>query len=814
MLSPCRVVDLTDEGGLLCGQILADLGADVIQVEPPGGSSARRVGPWLGGSRGTENSLFWAAYARNKRGVVLDVERAGDRERLRRLAADADFWIESDRPGRLAELGLGYQDLAQRNPGLVYVSITPFGQDGPKARWLGTDLTQNAAGGSTYLSGEPAGPPVRVSVPQAHAHAATDAAVGALIAHFGRTASGRGQHVDVSQQQSVTLATMFRTLDVPLEQVPARRVAGGSQVGQAFLKNRYRAKDGWLVLGPMYLPSTGHFMRRLLSWMAEEGFCDASLCDEDWGSFGLRLFLGEIGPETWEPVDRAFTAFFASHTKAELMKESVERRLLLAPVLGLDEIVDSSHLAARQFIVAGPGKTTDTSLRYPGPFARFGESPIRYRRPAPRLDQHGDDIRAECDAAPPPRTTGAAPALAPTRPPLDGVKILDLFWVLAGPGSTRMLADYGAKVVRVESRRHLDTLRAIPPYQFSNPHLEGAGGFQCANVNKLGMTLDLAKAEAREVVLDLVRWADVVTESFAPGVIDGYGLGWETLRRVKPDLILISSCLMGQNGPWRNFTGFGSLAASLTGFQQLAGWADDPPSGPYGAYTDFIAVRYNAISILAALEHRRRTGRGQHIDQSQAEAALHFLAPAILDYTTSGRLRPLVGNHDEDLSPHGVFPAAGEDRWVAIAVGDDVKWRELCRVIERPDLAARRSDAATIEEAIADWTRTRDADEAASILQSRGVPAHAASNTEDLFADPQLRHREHFIEIAHDIFPTTTVESSRLKLSKNAARRPERALSVGRDTRYVLESVLGYDAGRIAELEKKRAFGEETDPTS
>jgi crotonobetainyl-CoA:carnitine CoA-transferase CaiB-like acyl-CoA transferase len=190
------------------------------------------------------------------------------------------------------------------------------------------------------------------------------------------------------------------------------------------------------------------------------------------------------------------------------------------------------------------------------------------------------------------------------------VKILDLFWILAGPGATRMLADYGAEVIHVESTAHLDTLRVIPPYQFNNPHPEGAGAFQCANANKLGITLDLHSEEGREIALDLVRKCDVVTESFAPGVIERYGLGWETLREVKPDLVMISSCLLGQSGPWRDLTGFGNLAAAVTGFQQLACWPGSPPAGPYAAYTDFIGVRYNALAILAALEYRNRTGRG------------------------------------------------------------------------------------------------------------------------------------------------------------------------------------------------------------
>jgi crotonobetainyl-CoA:carnitine CoA-transferase CaiB-like acyl-CoA transferase len=803
VLSPYRVIDLSNESGLLCGQLLADLGAEVIQVEPPGGSTARRAGPWWKDEPGPERSLFWWAYARNKQSVVLDIEDEADRGRLRDLIAGADFFIDSETPGRLAELGLGHDDLAALNPGLVHVSITPFGQDGPKAGWAATDLTVMAASACAYLSGDADRPPVRCRVPQAHAHAGADAAVGALIAHFERRRSGRGQHVDVSAQQSATLGTMFRSLDVPLEQAPAVRMSGGVQVGRAFLKSRYPLLDGWAILGPGFLPSTGHFMDRLLVWALEEGFGSQELIDEEWSSFGIRMITDAIGPEAYEPLDEALSGLFATKTSAEVMEAAVSRRLLIAPLLHMNEIVESPQLAARDFCVslersdAGP-------VVHPGAWARFGATPMKLERPAPLLDEHGDQIRSESVRQP--AFSGSAEKDAPATP-LEGVKVLDLFWILAGPGATRMLADYGATVVKVESSRHLDTLRAIPPYHYSNPHPECAGAFQSANANKLGITLDLQSEAGREVVEDLIRWADVVTESFAPGVAENAGLTYEALRAIKPDIIMISSCLMGQSGPWRRFTGFGNLAATVTGFQQLASWPGNPPSGPYGAYTDFIAVRYNALAILAALEHRDRTGEGQYIDQSQAESALHFLAPAFLDYTVNGRVQGAAGNEDGDLFPHGIFPARGDDRWVAIAVRGDEDWVALCGVIGRDDLLSRRDDREAVEAAICAWTGERDPAEIEQALQARSIPVHEAVDTTGLFGCPQLQHREHFIETGHEIFPSTTVESGRLRLSRAPARRPEAALSVGRDNRMVLESILDYSADKVDALLEIGAVG-------
>jgi crotonobetainyl-CoA:carnitine CoA-transferase CaiB-like acyl-CoA transferase len=800
VLGAYRVLDLTDEGGLLCGQILADLGADVIQVEPREGSPARRVGPWRGGRPGRERSLFFAAYARNKRGLALDLGAPSDRDTFLRLVAGADFLIESDRPGRMAAIGLGYDELAKIQPGLVYVSITPFGQTGPKAHWASSDLTQVAAAGFAYLTGDADGPPTRLSVPQGHAHAGADAAIGALIAHAERRRTGRGQHVDASIQQSLTLANMYRTLDAAVGMAPARRVAGGLQAGGVLVPTRHRTRDGWVTLGPAVVPSTGHFMKRLLAWVAEEGFCDPALLEEDWGSFGVRLGAGKLPADAYDPAERALDAFFATKTSAELMRVAVERRLLIAPVLGLDEIIESEQLTGRGFAVAA-GSGEGSVDRHPGPFAKFTASPIRYRLLPPRLDEHGAALRAE-----PPRQPAATGTEAPGDLPLNGVKILDLFWVIAGPAATRVLADYGATVVRVESTKFLDTLRVSPPWQFTQPHPEGAAGFQSANANKLGVTVDLASEDGRDIILDLARWADVVTESFAPGVMAARGLSWDRLREARPDLIMVSSCIMGQSGPWRDFAGFGRLAASLGGFQQFASWPDCPPAGPFGAYTDAIASRYNALAILAALEHRSRTGEGQYIDLSQTEAALHFLAPAFLDWTVNGNVAGAVGNDDRDCFPHGMFPAAGEDRWVAIAVRTRGEWCALCDVIQRRDLRERRDERAEVEAAVATWTREREAAAVEAALQTAGVPAHAALDTPALFADPQLQHRGHFIEIAHDLYPTTTIESSRLHLSRTPARNPERALSLGRDNSSVLETILGYSPERIADLADRGAL--------
>jgi crotonobetainyl-CoA:carnitine CoA-transferase CaiB-like acyl-CoA transferase len=382
-------------------------------------------------------------------------------------------------------------------------------------------------------------------------------------------------------------------------------------------------------------------------------------------------------------------------------------------------------------------------------------------------------------------------------------------WAIAGPASTRMLADYGATIVRVESQKRVDAIRTVEPFLQSPPGTEDSALFHDINAGKLMLTLDLGQPAAREVALDLVRWADVVAESFTPKAMRAWGLDYESLRKVKPDIIMLSTCLMGQTGPAASFAGFGNLAAALTGFYHLCGWPDRPPAGPFGAYTDYIAPRFNAAAILAALEHRRRTGEGQHIDCAQAEAAMHFLGPAILDQTVNGRTQGPTGNRDPNYAPHGVYPAAGDDRWVAIVVTDEGQFGALAEAIGQPGLArdprfttmaARLEHQDALDDVLAAWTRGREPVAIECALQAAGVPASVVQRSVDLSEDPQLLHRGHFVRLEHPTHDTTLVEGARFTLSRTPAKVEGAAPTYGRDNQYILETLLGYDEERITEL--------------
>lgn len=808
MLEPYRVLDLTDERGLLCGQILADLGADVLQIEPPGGSPARRLGPFAGDVPHPDRSLVWWAYARNKRSVTLDVASPAGRERLLELARTAHFLIESAPPGVRAAQRLAYPDLAAVNPALVYVSITPFGQRGPRAGWAASDLVVWAAGGPLVLTGDADRPPVRLPIAQAFLHASADAAVGALIAHHERQRTGRGQHVDVSAQQSVALATQSYILCDAVGHPPVQRAAGGLVNGPLRLQLLFPARDGHVAITLLFGSAIGPFTRRLMEWIYEEGGCDAATRDKDWLGYADLLLSGAEPLAEFERVKATVAAFTRTKTKAELLEAALARELLIAPVTTIDEVLASPQLAARDYWQDLPHPEHGGSVRYPGAFARFGASPIRYHRRAPRVGEHTVEVLAE-PARPAPAVPAARTATEPPEAALADVRILDFMWVMAGPAATRMLADYGAQIVRLESTRYVDTARTLAPFHGAQPGIENSAIFQNLNAGKRMLTLDVRTPVGRETVLDLVRWADVVTESFAPGRMRALGLDYETLRRVNPRLVMLSACLMGQTGPRAGFAGYGNLAAAISGFSNLGGWPDRAPAGPFSAYTDYVSPRFVALAVLAALEHRRQTGEGQYIDCSQAECALHFLAPALLDYVVNGRIAERCGNRDRDAVPHGVYPAAGTDQWVAIAVETDAHWHALCAALGRPELAhdpryataaARRAHEEALDALIAAWTSTRDRHEIALDLQRRGVPAYAVQNSPDLVRDPQLLARSHFHRIAHPIHGATTVEGSRFVLSRTPAEIRGPAPTYGADNDYVLREILGYDDDRITAL--------------
>lgn len=398
--------------------------------------------------------------------------------------------------------------------------------------------------------------------------------------------------------------------------------------------------------------------------------------------------------------------------------------------------------------------------------------------------------------------------------PLEGMRVLDLAWVVAGPVIGRALADFGATVLRIESSKRIETARMMGPFPEGKIDPQKSALFENCNAGKFGLTLDLSREEGRAVIRDLVsNWADIVIESFSPGQMHDWGLGYEQLRELKPDLIMLSTSLMGQSGPWSSFAGYGNVGAAISGFQAIVGWPDLPPTGPYGPYTDFVGPRFGLVSLLAAVDHRRRTGKGCWLDVSQAEAGIQLQAPYVARCAATGEIVKPDGNRDAGMAPHGVFACVAVEPnfegWVAIAVRSDREWQRLAQLIGGAALAndarfatltARKHNENALEALVEAWTEQQTPSAVEQACQSIGVPAHNLASSADMVADAQLQARKHFIELPHALMGTTHIENARYQLSETPAVPARPAPHFHRDDEFALREFAGYDAEKIKTL--------------
>ncbi|MDE0005278.1 MAG: CoA transferase [Rhodospirillaceae bacterium] len=785
MLTPYRVLDLTDDRGQLAGHMLAQMGADVIALEPPGGHRSRRLGPFVGGRQDGESSLLHLAYNRGKRSVVVHSQAE-----VVRLAATADILIDC------GAIDIDLARLRAANPRLITASITPFGQTGPKAAWHATDLTVCAAAGTLGITGDADRAPVRVSVPQAFAFAAADAACAVLLALWERHRSGRGQHADISAQQSYLSATQFRSMAALVGKTAGKRIGGGLKIGSITMQVVHPCRDGHVTASFLFGPVFGPYATRLFEWIHEEGGCDAWWPGNDWISFGSTVNENPEFLDIMAEGIRILRRFMAKKTKAQLFAGAVERRLLIAPINTAGDLLEFEHLRARGWWQSVEG------TQAPGAFVRAPASPLRALGRAPRLDEHA----ALLNGLPRAKVEHGESSASPDDDlPLAGVRVLDFTWALAGPSGTRILADHGATVIRIESHRKMDILRGATPFIGEDGHPENSLSWHSANAGKLGFTLNLRHPGAQAVVLDLAGWADVVVESFSSGTMARLGIGYDRLREVNVSLIMLSSCLLGATGPLSAYAGFGGAGAAIAGFYPLTGWPDRLPAGPYGAYTDYISPRFMVAALVGALEWRRRTGEGQHLDFSQMESAVQLIAPVVLDQAMNGRSVGRCGNLDPHMSPHGVYPARGDDRWVAVACETQPQWRVLARLIGRPNLAElpleqRRARSAEIDALIAAFTAGRDAAGVERMLQAEGLPVHRVSYAGDIVRDPQLAHRGHFIRVPHPASGNTWVEGSAIRFSRTPGGPKWGGPTFGQHLFEMLSETLGYEPEKIADL--------------
>ncbi len=738
MLNGCAVLDCTDRLGWLAGRLLADLGADVLKLESP--------------ETGLDGS-DWRALNINKRLQRLDVHAPSSLEEFNRLAAGADILLATFRPGSVEASLFDYGRLAAINPRLILVAITPFGLAGPKSDWLATDLEIMAAGGAMSLAGEPDGEPLRISVPQSYPWAGSQAAVGALTALAERARSGCGQLVDVSAQAAVIVALAHAPTFVDIDGVSPIR-AGAFMTGRSVTRARFRVfwpcRDGYVNFILYGGPAGRRTVEQLLAWMRSAGAPLGALAAIDCGNWDPMIRAqAEI-----DAIEAPIAAFFAQLTKRDFLEETHRREMLGYPVSSVADNATDPQLAARDFWqdLAVPGGASE---RHCGCFVIVdGKRPSIGAQKGPWSGQRRvARDNAGSDAAK--RTPSSTPPFA-----LDGLKIVEFGSYAAGPHIGKMLANFGAVTVHVESRSRPDGFRLqYPPYRGGKPGIDNGACFAYFNDSKYGVTIELKTPAGRELARRLALWSDVVIENMRPGVIDRLGLGYESLSKENPALVMLSTCNMGQTGPRADTPGFGSQLTALVGMCGLTGSPGGSPMLLYGPYVDFIASTMGAAAVLAALERRRVTGKGAYLDVSQYESGLMFLAGAFLDYHRSGTVAGRNNNEDPGASPHGVYQCS-DGNWLALSCWSEAQLARLCTAIGSPELAAqaclatlagRKSSQNTIDAAIAAWTIGIGAQAGAEILQRAQVPAHAVSSMADLFVDPQLATRRQWRSQHHPV---------------------------------------------------------------
>jgi crotonobetainyl-CoA:carnitine CoA-transferase CaiB-like acyl-CoA transferase len=792
-LAGIRVVDLADDRGELCGRLLADLGADVILVEPPSGAAARQAPPFAPEGRA---SLYFAFRNAGKRGITLDLESPGDRELLHRLLDGADILVESSPPGFLASRGLDPSEvLLARHPQLVITSITDFGQFGPYRDFVGTDMIGYAMGGMMYRAGAAARPPIVAPGSQAYDTGGLTAAFAALAAYIKRLQTGRGQWLDVSvQEATLTLSDWSIPLYSTLGFYTHREGAGMWPV--------YRCADGWLR---MIIIGLNHW-QALRAWMGEP---------EELQNPAYDGFIERLGDR--EKIEAFIRRFLAEWKKEDASREAQRRGIPATPVLEPAEVLANEHAHGR-------GTFTELEL-LPGQRASVASGFIVLdggrvgpKVRAPLLGEHNEEVRASLASHS--NATKTAPHWGrEPQPlyPLAGLRALDFGIGVAGVEVGRHLAEYGVEVIKVESRTAPDFVRLVIPGRMNAP-------FASSNHTKLSLGVNLKTEAGVDLIHRLVRQSDVVIENSATGVMDRLGLGYEALREINPRIIMFSTQMVGTSGPWKDWSGYGPSAHTLSGLQYLWNYPEDAdrPAGSTNIHPDHLTGRLGATAVLAALIRREHDGRGARLEVAQFEVLIQLLGDLLaLESLAPGSVKP-QGNRSERGTPWGAYQCQGEDEWCVINVRSDAEWTALREALGNPSwassarynsVAGRRDAWRELDAALDAWTRERSPFEVMNLLQEHGVPAAVVEHPGHQFSDPHLAARGFLRKFNQPELGEVTLEGSPFHGSDLPEPRIESAPLLGQHTREICRSMLGLSDAEIEALLESGVL-EETPPAS
>lgn len=772
LLAGLRVLDLSAGDADLTSRLLADLGADVLKIEPPAGNAGRTAQPALGGA-----GLAFALHNANKRAAVLDPHDAADRQRLLALVAEADILVDSGRPGQAAAYGSPCEELADRFGHLVAIAVTDFGARGARSSWRATDPVLYAMSTALSRSGPTTGTPVLPPEGIASATAAVQAAWAVLVAYFNRLRTGVGDFIDFARFDAVVLA-----LDPPFgTQGQAATARNRRERWRGRPKNQdlypiFRCRDGYVRLCVLS-PRQWHGMR---AWLGEP----ARFQDPQFDTIAARVrAFGELGP--------LMAALFADRNMADLVSEGQRHGVPVAAVLTPAEAVDSEHLrtvGALTAIQVSPGVTT----RAPAGYWVIDGARAGYRTPAPAL---GSSAPVWRDARFDPPPTGPTGGL-----PFEGIRILDLGVIVAGGEVSRLFGDLGAEVIKIESAAYPDGLRQTREGQAISE------SFVRAHRNHLGLGVELRTPAGAAIFERLVTVADAVFANFKPGTLAALGFSYHRLHELNPQLVLAESSAFGDSGPWSTQMGYGPLVRSATGVTRL--WASRDAAGDCGRHSfydattifpDHVVGRITAIGALAGLIRRRRCNQGARVHVSQAEAVVNQLD---VRYAALAAEHP--DNVREDDAEHLVLRCAGcgdgtdDDEWCVVSLTSRAERHAASRVIGEPATAGSEAGLAG---ALAGWARHRSPAEVAARLQEAGVPAGPMNRADDILADPQLRERGLLTEMHHPCLEVGLPAEARTAVFRNIPPAPQRAAPLpGADTRQICRDVLELDPPDIEHL--------------
>ncbi len=803
MLDDVRILDLTDEPLALGARMLADLGADIVRVEDARGDHLRLRAPAIDGDAPrVERGWAHLLYNAGKRSLAVDFDDPQSWTRVASLLPHFDALLAPLEPrGALADwLAHGRDgDWPAQIP--VVDAVFRRGVSEPM-----TDLTAMAAGGHVVLNGHPEDPPVWPGGNLAHKQGSIAMAEAAMALIMQRRRGGDVGRITVSLQESVaftTLQTASGNFWTWHQTSPDRHIPIGGA-------STFQAGDGhWLsfTIHPPHWP-------RFVKWVDEVLGAD-ELLEERWDDeFYREAHADEIRP--W--IVRLCQAL----TVTELHDRGQELGLLVLPINTVEEVAADPHLHARGYFQSVEHSQLGKSLTLPrSPIRTRGEQPQARRAPA--LGEHTDDVlrdfSASGSAASRPAyaasTHGSLNGTPPPRRPLDGVRVLDFTWAIAGSLGTRLLADLGAEVIKIESESRIDPIRyrgVQPPDHFS---INTNGTFNDCASGKKSVTLNLKTEEGIEAVRALAERADLVTSNYTPYRLDRWGIGYDDLRQIKPDIIVCNVAVMGIEGPRAEWRSYGNGIVAMCGLSHRSGFPGRAPIGLGTLHTDFTVPYYLAASAMAALDHRERTGEGRYLEIAQYETAVQLLDTELIEALNGAGERPRIGNRSPWMSPHGVFPAAGDDRWLALACRDDADWRALCRVIGRADLAAREElDSLSgrqlhedeIEAAISEWSRGQDEWTSYRLLINAGVPASPVERLEDFFVGQDPAMRDHFNPVVSPEGPTFQIQ--REPILWDGERLPAvRAPIWGEHNDEILRDLLGYSESDMSRLAAAGALG-------